>query len=80
MKHIRLSVEDSKQLRDGWSVEVGCYILFNTPMGWDWGVNPMEAEWYDHDEDELDEYIEFDCERTEVVDDDEDDEEEDEDL
>ena len=74
MKRVRLNKEDTKQLNEGWSVEVDKYIIFKTPIGWDWGVNPFEAEWYDNDTDELDEFIEFNADETEVVDCDEDEE------
>ena len=77
MKRLRLSKEDTKQLNEGWSVEVDKYIIFKTPAGWDWAVNPFEAEWYDNDTDELEDFAELDADKTEVADCDEDEEDDD---
>lgn len=68
MKHITLSRYDTERLKEGWSIAVDCYIIYNTPAGWEWAINPDEVEWYNPDTDELDEYIDYDSIETKVID------------
>lgn len=78
MKRARLTKEDAASLEEGWPLEIGKYILFMTPAGWNWAVSPHEADLFDPEEDMLEEYLELDADETEIVDSDDWEEEEEE--
>ena len=65
MYAISLSKEDTKLYNeDGYVIVNDKWVIFKTPMGWEWAVDRNNTEFFDPDDDDLYDYIQFDAEET----------------